>query len=83
MKIKCHILFIIVVYAPNEVAKISKNNQIYEKFTKPLQCGGERKAVHIVGDLNARIGWKIDDPIVRQYCENIVNGNGARLTELC
>ncbi|KAF2883414.1 hypothetical protein ILUMI_22763 [Ignelater luminosus] len=44
---------------------------------------GSRKEIIILGDFNAHVGSKTNDPVVGPYGENDLNDNCSRLIEIC
>ena len=83
IEIKGHNLIIIAVYSPNDDASDDKKQDFYDELTTLLEKVTDRKEVIILGDLNGRVGSRINDPVVGQYGENAVNNNGERLIEMC
>ncbi|KAF2892452.1 hypothetical protein ILUMI_13721 [Ignelater luminosus] len=69
MDLKGHLLSIIVAYAPNNDANMADKDAFCTEMTKLLEKISDRKEIMMIGDLNARTGWRVDDPIVELYDE--------------
>ena len=52
-------------------------------MTTVLESVGNRKEILLLGDLNGRIGNRVNDPVVGQFGEITVNNSGERIIETC
>ncbi|KAF2880808.1 hypothetical protein ILUMI_25365 [Ignelater luminosus] len=83
MDLNGHLVTIIVAYDPNDDANVADKDEFNTDMTELLEKISNRKEIIMIGDLNARTGWRVDDPIVGLYGENTLNKNEERLIELC
>ncbi|KDR23612.1 Craniofacial development protein 2 [Zootermopsis nevadensis] len=76
-------LNLIGIYAPNEIDNPEMIDKFYSKLDEVIsECGNTREVI-LMGDLNARVGRGIEDPVVGQYGETTRNNNGKKLIQLC
>jgi hypothetical protein len=73
---------IVAIYAPTDDSKANPKNEFQSELTL-LTNISRRKEVTIIGDLNARIGRKGNDPVVGNFGRNVLRDNGERLIEIC
>ncbi|XP_030758033.1 craniofacial development protein 2-like [Sitophilus oryzae] len=81
--VRNHSLVVIAAYAPTDDAPAAEKDTFFFDLTTALEKIGSRKEVILIGDLNGRTGFKLNDPVVGRYGEHIVNNNGDRLIHLC
>ncbi|XP_030751031.1 craniofacial development protein 2-like [Sitophilus oryzae] len=81
--VRNHSLVVIAAYAPTDEAPAAEKDTFFFDLTTALEKIGSRKEVILIGDLNGRTGFKLNDPVVGRYGEHIVNNNGERLIHLC
>ncbi|XP_030757794.1 craniofacial development protein 2-like [Sitophilus oryzae] len=73
----------VAAYAPTDDAPAAEKDTFFFDLTTTLEKIGSRKEVILIGDLNGRTGFKLNNPVVGRYGEHIVNNNGERLIHLC
>ncbi|KAF2893966.1 hypothetical protein ILUMI_12207 [Ignelater luminosus] len=76
-------IVLIAIYAPNDDANIETKNEFDQHLTNILDNIGNRKEIFLVGDMNARVGRKDNDPVVGRFGEETINDNGRRSIEIC
>lgn len=82
-KIKGIEMVVVGVYAPNDNAPELEKDKFFNQLTTVLDGIPNRKDVFLLGDFNSRVGRLEQDEVVGRYGEEVVNGNGERLIELC
>ncbi|KAF2890525.1 hypothetical protein ILUMI_15648 [Ignelater luminosus] len=73
MDLKGHLVTIIVAYDPNDDANVADKDEFNTDMTELLEKISNRKEIIMMGDLNARTGWRVDDPIASSKIINTAN----------
>ncbi|KAF2903114.1 hypothetical protein ILUMI_03075 [Ignelater luminosus] len=83
IKKQCKGMVVIGIYAPcnDELHTVKDDHD--DNLNQLLNTIGSRKEITILGDFNAHVGSKANDPVVGPYGENYLNDNGSRLIEIC
>lgn len=80
LELRGHRIVIVAVYAPTEDTTVSLKDEFERKMTKLLSDIDHRNEIILTGDLNARVGRRINE---MKWLEGLANDNGTRLIGLC
>lgn len=74
---------LIIVYGPNEDARVAEKDEFWEKMNETVENAKDR--IVIIGDLNGRVGKKDEQSgdVIGTYGEKERNKNGERLINFC
>ncbi|XP_030764048.1 craniofacial development protein 2-like [Sitophilus oryzae] len=76
-------LTIIGTYGPNEDEEVALKDQYMELLNQTIIDIGSTREIVLIGDLNARVGRRLNHHIVGRHGEETENENGRRLINLC
>ena len=74
---------LIATYAPTDDSAINIKENYYEQLAEQLDKVKNYQEVILAGDLNGRVGSKVDDTVVGPFGEEITNESGERLINMC
>lgn len=74
-------IVIIGAYAPNENADAQEKRSLYIKLFAMLVTVKRQKEIHMLGDLNARVGRKDNNTVIGAYGKETTNDQ--LLMEFC
>jgi hypothetical protein len=73
-------LTVIGMYVPNEDNGVTVKDEIFANLNEEIVKSGSGRQLILMGDINGRT---TADTVVGNFGEDMVNGNGERLIELC
>ncbi|XP_072398049.1 uncharacterized protein [Diabrotica undecimpunctata] len=74
---------ILGIYAISDDETYTNKDEFFAKVNDEITKIGNRRELVVMGDLNGRVGRKVDNKVVGPYGEINQNDNGARLIEIC
>lgn len=78
-----HEIILLAVYAPTDDSNMELKDAFENNLINLLNNTSNRKEIILLGDFNARIGKKLNDPVIGNYGEDTTNNNGNRLITIC
>lgn len=83
LSVYCHDTTVVAVYAPTEDSTQQLKDNFYNSLTETIEAIPRHQEIVISGDINARVGWKIEHEVVGQFGEECLNSSGEMLIEFC
>ncbi|XP_072398398.1 uncharacterized protein [Diabrotica undecimpunctata] len=74
---------ILGVYAISDDESIAAKDEFFEKLNDIITNIGKSRELIILGDLNSRVGQRINSEVIGPYGEINLNDNGERLIQVC
>ncbi|XP_050506239.1 craniofacial development protein 2-like [Diabrotica virgifera virgifera] len=74
---------ILGIYAISDDEPYTNKDEFFAKVNDEITKIGNRRELIVMGDLNSRVGRKVDNKVVGPYGEINQNDNGERLIEIC
>lgn len=74
---------ILGLYAISDDEPLTKKDEFFEQVSDEIMKIGKSREIIVLGDLNSRVGRRINDAVVGPFGEINTNDNGERLIEMC
>ncbi|XP_044745289.1 uncharacterized protein LOC123307136 [Coccinella septempunctata] len=74
---------ILGVYAVSNDEPSNIKDEFFERMNDEISKIGKSREVILLGDLNSRVGQRVQSKVVGPYGETTLNDNGERLIDIC